>query len=84
MASQGIHRARAGGPRPSHNRLILGVEPFFPSPHPYTNIPLGTKDRSGQSLQYNPKNHLVGPALSPNGNKLAIVREAMLEVYDLP
>src|SRR5450631_2760181 len=30
----GHHRARAGGPRSSHNRLILGVEPFFPSPHP--------------------------------------------------
>ena len=36
------------------------------------------------SLHYNPKNRLVGAALSPDGTKLAIVREGILEVYELP
>jgi len=36
------------------------------------------------SLHYNPKNHLVGAALSPDGTKVAIVREGILEVYELP
>jgi hypothetical protein len=36
------------------------------------------------SLHYNPKNHLVRAALSPDGTKLAIVREGVLEVYELP
>ena len=35
------------------------------------------------SLEYNPKNHIVPAALSPNGAKLAIVRDGKLEVYDL-
>lgn len=36
------------------------------------------------SLQYDPKGHVVGPALSPNGAKLAIVREGRLDVFELP
>ena len=36
------------------------------------------------SLHYDPKNHVVGPALSPNGTKLAVVREGMLEIFELP
>ena len=36
------------------------------------------------SMHYNPKGHLVGPALSPNGTRLAIVRAGVLEVYELP
>jgi hypothetical protein len=36
------------------------------------------------SLQWNPKTHLVGPALSPSGTKLAVVRKGVLEVYDVP
>jgi hypothetical protein len=36
------------------------------------------------SVHYNPQNHIVGPALSPDGTKLAIVRDGVLEVYDLP
>jgi len=44
-------------------------------------------NRSGKtlfSMHYNPKNHSVGPTLSPNGTRLAIVREGVLEVYELP
>jgi len=36
------------------------------------------------SLHYDPKGHLVGPALSPDGRKLAVVREGMLEIFDVP
>lgn len=36
------------------------------------------------SLHWNPKTHLVSPALSPSGNKLAVVRKGVLEVYDVP
>src|ERR1035438_7618391 len=46
----GHHRARAGGPRPSHNRLILGVEPFFPSPHPTRQTGSGVVYTDGKVL----------------------------------
>jgi hypothetical protein len=36
------------------------------------------------SMHYDPKNHLIGPALSPNGSRLAVVREGTLELFDLP
>ena len=36
------------------------------------------------SLHYDPKNHVIGPALSPNGTKLAVVREGTLEIFELP
>ena len=36
------------------------------------------------SLHYDPKGHLVGPALSPDGTKLAVVREGRLEIFDVP
>jgi hypothetical protein len=35
------------------------------------------------SIHFNPKNHYEAPALSPDGAKLAILREGVLEVYDL-
>ena len=43
--------------------------------------------RSGKallSLHYDPRNHFVGPTISPNGNRLAIVRKGILEVYEVP
>jgi hypothetical protein len=57
-----------------------------PSPPNFRRISVYDK-RSGKtllSLHYNPKNHLVGAALSPDGTKLAIVREGILEIYELP
>jgi hypothetical protein len=46
-----------------------------------------TEARSGKvllSLHWNPKTHLVSPALSPSGTRLAVVRKGALEVYDVP
>jgi hypothetical protein len=35
------------------------------------------------SLRYDPRNQLVGPAISPNGKRLAIVRKGFVEVYEM-
>ncbi len=68
------------------NRIMHPLDIDEPSPPNFRRITV-YDNRSGKtvlSLHYNPKNHSVGPALSPNGTKLAIVREGVLEVYDLP
>lgn len=68
------------------NRIMHPISIDEPSPPDFRRISVHD-NRNGKivlSLRYNPKNHLLGPALSPNGNKLAIVRDGVLEVYDLP
>jgi hypothetical protein len=45
---------------------------------------LTTSRKTLISLHYDPKNHVIGPALSPNGTKLAVVRESALEIFELP
>ena len=68
------------------NRIMHPISIDEPSPDDFRRISV-YDSRDGKtvlSLHYNPKNHLVGPALSPNGSKLAIVRDGALEVYDLP
>ena len=42
-----------------------------------------TSNKTLISLHYNPKNQIVGAAISPGGTKLAIVRHGVLEVYDI-
>jgi len=68
------------------NRIMHPLDIDEPSPPDFLRITV-YDNRSAKtllSLHYNPKNQLVGPAISPNGAKLAIVREGRLEVYDLP
>ena len=36
------------------------------------------------SLHYDPKNHVIRPALSPNGTTLAVVSSGALEIFELP
>jgi hypothetical protein len=36
------------------------------------------------SLHYDPKNHVIGPALSPNGTTLGVVSSGALEIFELP
>jgi hypothetical protein len=68
------------------NKIMHPLDIDEPSPPDFRRVTVYDK-RSGKtllSLHYNPKNRLVGPALSPNGTRLAIVQKGALEVYDLP
>jgi hypothetical protein len=68
------------------NKIRHPLDIDEPSPPDFRRITV-YDNQSGKallSLHYNPGNHLVGPALSPNGTKLAIVRGTVLEVYDVP
>ena len=68
------------------NRIMHPISIDEPSPDDLRRVSVydNRYRKTVLSLHYNPKNHLVGPALSPNGTRLAIVREGVLEVYDLP
>ena len=68
------------------NKISHPISIDEPSPDDYRRITVFDKASKKPliSLHYNPKNQIVGAAISPGGTKLAVVRRGTLEVYDLP